>query len=334
MIRTDPPRRHTGARGRDASRMIVSTGAPHGRRCRTCVGQTQADAAGDAQRRGLRRRRDRAGRRRPANEGKVIAQTPAAGTQRRARAAASCSRSASSRHADDAPPTPTTPDRDLALARWYARARPPRPAVARDARPLGGARVRGDAPPDAGAARRARVCDDVHRRGSPTPAAMAAAGPGAVIAAWGRLGYPRRARRLWEAAVVIAARRLARRPHRRCPASAATPRPRSPRRPTTPTCPRIEVNVRRVVRARARRAALDDARPKRAMVEIGRAAARPRPAARADGRRRDCCADRAHPRATECPLAAPVRDARRAGRRDAVTARRRSRDRSGSGAAA
>ncbi len=39
----------------------------------------------------------------------------------------------------------------------------------------------------------------------PTPAAMAGAGPGAVIAAWGRLGYPRRARRLWEAASIIAA---------------------------------------------------------------------------------------------------------------------------------
>jgi A/G-specific adenine glycosylase len=38
----------------------------------------------------------------------------------------------------------------------------------------------------------------------PTPAAMAAAGPGAVIAAWGRLGYPRRARRLWESATRIA----------------------------------------------------------------------------------------------------------------------------------
>jgi len=37
----------------------------------------------------------------------------------------------------------------------------------------------------------------------PTPAAMATAGPGAVIEAWGRLGYPRRARRLWESAVVI-----------------------------------------------------------------------------------------------------------------------------------
>lgn len=38
----------------------------------------------------------------------------------------------------------------------------------------------------------------------PTPEAMAAAGPGAVIAAWDRLGYPRRARRLWESAVIIA----------------------------------------------------------------------------------------------------------------------------------
>jgi A/G-specific adenine glycosylase len=39
----------------------------------------------------------------------------------------------------------------------------------------------------------------------PTPQAMADAGPGAVIEAWGRLGYPRRARRLWESAVHIAA---------------------------------------------------------------------------------------------------------------------------------
>lgn len=39
----------------------------------------------------------------------------------------------------------------------------------------------------------------------PTPEAMAAAGAGEVIAAWGRLGYPRRARRLWEAAGQIAA---------------------------------------------------------------------------------------------------------------------------------
>ena len=39
----------------------------------------------------------------------------------------------------------------------------------------------------------------------PNPEATASAGPGAVIAAWDRLGYPRRARRLWEAASTIAA---------------------------------------------------------------------------------------------------------------------------------
>jgi A/G-specific adenine glycosylase len=37
----------------------------------------------------------------------------------------------------------------------------------------------------------------------PDPATTAAAGPAAVITAWGRLGYPRRARRLWEAAQYI-----------------------------------------------------------------------------------------------------------------------------------
>lgn len=37
----------------------------------------------------------------------------------------------------------------------------------------------------------------------PTPGVMADATAGDVIAAWGRLGYPRRARRLWEAATRI-----------------------------------------------------------------------------------------------------------------------------------
>jgi A/G-specific adenine glycosylase len=37
----------------------------------------------------------------------------------------------------------------------------------------------------------------------PDVATATAAGPGALIAAWGRLGYPRRARRLWEAAVFV-----------------------------------------------------------------------------------------------------------------------------------
>jgi A/G-specific adenine glycosylase len=39
----------------------------------------------------------------------------------------------------------------------------------------------------------------------PTPQAAAEADPGALIDAWGSLGYPRRARRLWEAAVNISA---------------------------------------------------------------------------------------------------------------------------------
>jgi A/G-specific adenine glycosylase len=39
----------------------------------------------------------------------------------------------------------------------------------------------------------------------PTPEAMAAASAGDVIATWGNLGYPRRARRLWEAAVAVSA---------------------------------------------------------------------------------------------------------------------------------
>ncbi len=38
----------------------------------------------------------------------------------------------------------------------------------------------------------------------PTADALASAGPAAALRAWGRLGYPRRARRLWDAAVVIA----------------------------------------------------------------------------------------------------------------------------------
>jgi A/G-specific adenine glycosylase len=37
----------------------------------------------------------------------------------------------------------------------------------------------------------------------PTPEATAAAGPGALITAWDRLGYPRRARWLWHAATII-----------------------------------------------------------------------------------------------------------------------------------
>jgi A/G-specific adenine glycosylase len=40
----------------------------------------------------------------------------------------------------------------------------------------------------------------------PTPAALAAESVGEAVRAWGRLGYPRRARRLWEAACMVEAR--------------------------------------------------------------------------------------------------------------------------------
>jgi A/G-specific adenine glycosylase len=49
------------------------------------------------------------------------------------------------------------------------------------------------------------VFDDFMKQ-FPTPEATADAGVAAVITAWGRLGYPRRARWLWEAAVAISER--------------------------------------------------------------------------------------------------------------------------------
>jgi len=86
----------------------------------------------------------------------------------------------------------------------------------------------------------------------PTPEAMAGAGAGEVIAAWGRLGYPRRARRLWEAAARIAAggwpADLTDLPgvgHYTAEATAAQVDGRD--------APAIETNVRRVVERRAGR---------------------------------------------------------------------------------
>jgi A/G-specific adenine glycosylase len=87
----------------------------------------------------------------------------------------------------------------------------------------------------------------------PTPEAMAAASPGEVIAAWGTLGYPRRARRLWEAAVQVAAAgwpdNLAELPgigRYTADAMAAQVDGRD--------APAIETNIRRVVERRAGRA--------------------------------------------------------------------------------
>ena len=119
----------------------------------------------------------------------------------------------------------------------------------------------------------------------PTPAAMAHAGPGAVIQAWGTLGYPRRARRLWEAAVVIADRRLARRPRRPFPVSAATRRGRWQPSATTPTCPRSRSTAGAWPSGRGGRRS-PTATPKPLMLEIGGTAAGAGSPAGADGRGR------------------------------------------------
>jgi len=101
----------------------------------------------------------------------------------------------------------------------------------------------------------------------PTPSAMADAGPGAVIEAWGRLGYPRRARRLWEAATVIDVHGwpddLASLPGvGRYTANAVLAQAEDV------DVPAVEVNVRRVVE-RVRGARLTTRDAERAAVEIG-----------------------------------------------------------------
>jgi A/G-specific adenine glycosylase len=101
----------------------------------------------------------------------------------------------------------------------------------------------------------------------PTPAAMAATGPGTVISAWGRLGYPRRARRLWEAAVSIDAHGW--------PAD-LTELPGVGRYTAAAVAAQadgvdvaaVDVNVRRVVE-RVRGRPLTTSEAERAMVEVG-----------------------------------------------------------------
>jgi A/G-specific adenine glycosylase len=123
----------------------------------------------------------------------------------------------------------------------------------------------------------------------PTPDAMADAGPGAVIEAWGRLGYPRRARRLWEASVVIHERGVGRYTAAAVAAQA-----------DGADAPAVEVNVRRVVeRITGRR--LTEREAEAAMVRIGRPLrARDRLLALMDVGAM-LCRPRA-PRCTECPL--------------------------------
>jgi A/G-specific adenine glycosylase len=102
----------------------------------------------------------------------------------------------------------------------------------------------------------------------PTPTAMADAGPAAVIAAWGRLGYPRRARRLYDTAVEL-------RDHGWPDDLSALP---GVGRYTAAAVlaqadgadlPAIEVNVRRVVE-RVTGARLTEREADAAMVRVGR----------------------------------------------------------------
>jgi A/G-specific adenine glycosylase len=102
----------------------------------------------------------------------------------------------------------------------------------------------------------------------PTPQAMAGAGPGAVITAWANLGYPRRARRLWEAAVEITERGwptdLAVLPGvGRYTANAVAAQA------ADADVPAVEVNIRRVVE-RVRGARMGDRAAEREMVVVGR----------------------------------------------------------------
>jgi A/G-specific adenine glycosylase len=102
----------------------------------------------------------------------------------------------------------------------------------------------------------------------PTPEAMAAATPGKVISAWGTLGYPRRARRLWEAAVEISSQGwpadLAVLPGvgRYTAAAVAA-------QVDEADAPAVETNIRRVVERRAGRR-LTPSQAAAASVEAGR----------------------------------------------------------------
>ncbi len=102
----------------------------------------------------------------------------------------------------------------------------------------------------------------------PTPSAMAGAGPGAVIEAWGRLGYPRRARRLFDTAVLI---------HEHGWPSDLTDLPGVGRYTAAAVAaqadgtdvPAVEVNIRRVVE-RLGGARLSEREAEAAMVRAGR----------------------------------------------------------------
>ena len=134
----------------------------------------------------------------------------------------------------------------------------------------------------------------------PTPATMAAAPLGDVIAAWDRLGYPRRARRLWEAAGVIAGSGW--------PADLAT-LPGIGRytaaairaQAEDADVPAVEVNVRRVCQ-RVEGALMGERAAEAASVRVGRGLrGRDRLLALMDLGATVCTAR--NPRCDECPIA-------------------------------
>ena len=116
----------------------------------------------------------------------------------------------------------------------------------------------------------------------PDPATMAAASPGAVIAAWGRLGYPRRARRLHDAAVVVA-RDGWPEDLRELPGVGAYTAGAIADQVDDADLPAVDVNVRRVLERRAGRLRGRDRFL--AIMDLGAAVCRAR-----------------DPRCTECPL--------------------------------
>jgi A/G-specific adenine glycosylase len=172
----------------------------------------------------------------------------------------------------------------------------------------------------------------------PDPAAMATSGPAAVIKAWDRLGYPRRARRLWEAAVVVHERgwpadleELPGVGHYTARAIAA--------QADDADVPAIEVNVRRVVErvegrtltiAEAESASVRIGRPLRgrdrllALMDVGALLCRPRePRCAACPLRRRCATQDVLPHEAGRRAAAPFEGSFRQ-RRGRVMARLRS----------
>ncbi len=151
----------------------------------------------------------------------------------------------------------------------------------------------------------AAVWDDFIGR-FPDPSTMAAAGPAAVITAWGRLGYPRRARRLWEASVLITERGWPEDLTELPGVGRYTARAIAAQADDADVAA-VEVNVQRVVervvgRRLSPREAEDASRTRRATP------ARPRPAAGTHGRRRDALPS-ARPALPRVPAHASVRDA-------------------------